>query len=146
MARDDEAIVQAFRNYVQAFQSLEARAPVPYCQLPCLFISDQGVRVMANAGELQAFIAGLMESLKARGFSRSEVADMRVNQMSENIALVSVRRIRYKTDGSELERLGETYTFRKIDNDWKVLAAMVQDPDVILEPDRTRRAPDASRA
>ena len=146
MARDDEAIVQAFRNYVQAFQSLEARAPVPYCQLPCLFISDQGVRVMANAGELQAFIAGLMDSLKARGFSRSEVADMRVNQMSENIALVSVRRIRYKTDGSELERLGETYTFRKIDNDWKVLAAMVHDPDVILATDRTRRAPDASRA
>jgi hypothetical protein len=92
------------------------------------------VRVRANTGELQAFI-GLMESLKARGFSRSEVADMRVNQMSENIALVSVRRIRYKTDGSELERLGETYTFRKIDNDWKVLAAMVHDPEVILRTD-----------
>ena len=107
---------------------------VPYCQLPCLFISNQGVRVIANTGELQAFI-GLMESLKARGFSRSEVPDMRVNQMSENIALVSVRRIRYKTDGSELERLGETYTFRKIDNDWKVLAAMVHDPDVILRTD-----------
>lgn len=135
MARDEEAIVETFRNYVQTFQSLEASAVVPYCQLPCLFISNQGVRVIANTGELQAFIAGLMESLKARGFSRSELADMRVNQMSENIALVSVRRIRYKTDGSELERLGETYTFRKIDNDWKVLAAMVHDPDVILRTD-----------
>jgi uncharacterized NTF2-like protein DUF6841 len=135
MARDEEAIVQTFRKYVQTFQSLEAPALVPYCQLPCLFISNQGVRVMANAGELQVFIAGLMTSLKARGFSRSEVADMRVNQMSENIALVSVRRIRYKTDGSELERLGETYTFRKIDSDWKVLAALVHDPDVILRTD-----------
>jgi hypothetical protein len=135
MARDEEAIVETFRNYVQSFQSLEARGLVPYCHLPCLFISDQGVRIMANAGELQAFLAQLMESLKARGFSRSEAADMRVSRMSENIALVSVRRIRYKTDGSELERLGETYTLRKIDKDWKISAAMVHDPDVILRTD-----------
>ena len=132
MVRDEAAIVETFRNYVQSFQSLEPRALVPYFQLPCLFISDQGVRVMANAGELQAFIAQLMENLKGRGFARSEVADMRVSRMSENIALVSVRRIRHKVDGSELERLGETYTLRKIDDGWKLSAAMVHDPDVIL--------------
>ena len=132
MVRDEAAIVQTFRDYVRSFQSLEPGALAPYFHLPCLFISDQGVRVMANAGELQAFIAQLMENLKARGFARSEVADMRVSRMSENIALVSVRRIRHKTDGSELERLGETYTLRKIDDDWKLSAAMVHDPDVIL--------------
>jgi hypothetical protein len=113
MVRDEAAIVQTFRNYVQSFQSLEPRALVPYFQLPCLFISDQGVRVMANAGELQAFIAQLMESLKGRGFARSEVADMRVSRMSENIALVSVRRIRHKTDGSELERLVKPIRFAR---------------------------------
>jgi hypothetical protein len=52
--------------------------------------------------------------------------------MSEDIALVSVSRVRYKTDGSELEQLGETYTFRKTEKDWKIVAAMVHDPDTVL--------------
>jgi hypothetical protein len=28
--------------------------------------------------------------------------------------------------------LGETYTFRKIDNGWKIVTATVHDPDVVL--------------
>jgi len=52
--------------------------------------------------------------------------------MSERIALVSIRKIRYKTDGSELERLGETYTFLETGGDWKIAAAVVYDPERIL--------------
>jgi len=73
-----------------------------------------------------------MEGLKAHGFSRSEITEMKVNQMSERTALVSIRKIRYKTDGSELERLGETYTFLKTGDDWKVAVAVVHDPERIL--------------
>ena len=65
-------------------------------------------------------------------FAQSRLTDFEVKQMSEDIALVSVSRVRYKTDGSELEQLGETYTFRKTENDWKIVAAMVHDPDTVL--------------
>jgi hypothetical protein len=57
---------------------------------------------------------------------------MRVNRMSESIALVTVRRIRYGPDRRELERLGETYTFRRTGNGWKIATAMTHDPDSIL--------------
>jgi hypothetical protein len=53
--------------------------------------------------------------------------------MSDCNALVSVGRIRYRTDGSELEQLGETYTLRKVDGDWKIVVAMVHDPGAILQ-------------
>ena len=55
-----------------------------------------------------------------------------VNQMSDNTALVTVSRIRYATDGRELERFGETYTLRKIEGDWKIAVAMIHDPDIVL--------------
>jgi hypothetical protein len=97
-----------------------------------MFISSQGVRVLADANEMAALIGRLMEGLKAHGFSRSEITEMKVNQMSERTALVSIRKIRYKTDGSELERLGETYTFLKTGDDWKIAAAVVHDPERIL--------------
>lgn len=52
--------------------------------------------------------------------------------MSESIACVSVSRIRYNTDKQELERLGETYTLRKNQGDWKIVAAASDDADRIL--------------
>jgi hypothetical protein len=73
MARDEEVIAETFRNYVESFQTLQPNHVVPYCDAPCLFISSQGVRTMADAKEVAPFIAQLMESLKARGFSRSEI-------------------------------------------------------------------------
>jgi hypothetical protein len=68
MARDEEAIAQTFRNYVASFQRLKPDGVVSYCDAPCLFISAQGVRMLADAQEVAAFIAELMESLQARGF------------------------------------------------------------------------------
>jgi hypothetical protein len=132
MARDEDVIAETFRNYVESFQTLQPQNVVPYFDAPCLFISSQGVRMMADAKEVAAFIGQLMESLKSRGFSRSEITGMRVNQMSESIVVVSVRRIRYETDGRELERLGETYTFRSTGDGWKIATAMTHDTGSVL--------------
>jgi ketosteroid isomerase-like protein len=132
MAEDTEAITKTFQNYVASFQTLQPAAVVGYCQTPCMFIASEGVFLMANAQEIQALIAALMERLRARGFSHSEITDMKVSQMSDVSALVSVRRIRYKTDGGALEQLGETYTLRKMDGAWKIVTALVHDPDAIV--------------
>ena len=81
---------------------------------------------------MAAFIAQLKEGLKARGFARSELAELKVNQMSAHITVVSVQRTRYKADGQALERLGETYVFRKNAESWKIVTAMTHDADRVL--------------
>ena len=63
---------------------------------------------------------------------RSALLDLHVKQMSGNTALVSVSRVRYATDGRELERLGETYTLRKAEGGWKIAVAMIHDPETII--------------
>lgn len=132
MAADEQVVTQVFRDYLESFRSLKPDGVVPYCDVPCLFISAQGERMMKDTGEVAAFIAQLMEGLKARGFARSELTELKVNQMSAHIAVVSVRRIRYKADGQELERLGETYVFRKNAESWKIVTAMTHDADRVL--------------
>jgi len=132
MARDAEAIIQTFTNYVQTFQALDPHAPLLYCHVPCMFISPQGVRVMATAAEVIALFSQVMEGLKARSYARSELTDLHVHQMSENTAFVSVSRVRYKSDGQELEQLGETYTLRRTDDGWKIAVAIIHDPDTVL--------------
>ncbi|HYJ13972.1 MAG TPA: nuclear transport factor 2 family protein [Candidatus Limnocylindria bacterium] len=133
MAGDEQMVTQVFRDYVESFRSLKPDGVVPYCDAPCLFISAQGTRMMKDTGEVTAFIAQLMEGLKARGFTRSELSELKVNQMSAHIAVVSVKRIRYKADGQELERLGETYVLRKNAESWKIVMAMTHDADRVLQ-------------
>jgi len=132
MAGDEQIVTQVFRDYVESFRSLKPDGVVPYCDVPCLFISAQGTRMMKDTGKMTAFIAQLMEGLKARGFARSDLAELKVNQMSAHIVVVSVKRIRYKTEGQELERLGETYVFRKSAESWKIVTAMTHDADRVL--------------
>lgn len=133
MARDEKTVAQIFQNYVDSFQTLRPLNVTPYCDVPCLFISAQGVYSMGDAKALAVVIGRLMESLKSRGFLRSELTDVHVNQMSDNIAVVSARRIRYRQNGHELERMGETYTFRKVDGDWKIVTAVTHDADRLLQ-------------
>jgi ketosteroid isomerase-like protein len=132
MAREEEAITQTFTNYIQTFQTIDPHATLPYFHIPCMFIPPQGVRVLATAADVEALLIQVMEGLKARSYARSELTDLHVHQMSENTALVSVSRVRYKSDGQELERLGETYTFRRTDDGWKIAVAMIHDPDTVL--------------
>ncbi len=132
MARDKDTVLRVFNEYAQAFQTLRASAVAPYLHLPCMFIAPQGVAVMSSTAEVESLLDRMMEGLKARGYARSELTDVAAIPLSENIVLVSVSRARYKTDGSQLERVGETYTFRKIDNGWKIVTATAHNPEVIL--------------
>jgi ketosteroid isomerase-like protein len=132
MAREEEAITQTFTNYTQAFQTLDPRAALPYFHLPCMFMPSQGVRVLTTAADVEALLTQVMEGLKARSYTRSELVNLNVKQMSANSALVSVSRVRHANDGRELERLGETYTLRRTEDGWKIAVAMIHDPDAIL--------------
>ena len=133
---DEEAIAQAFKNYVEAFQTLDPHATAQYFHAPCMFIPPQGVRVLLTAAEMEAFLAQVMEGLKAHGYARSELLSLHVNRMNGNTALVTVSRVRYATDGRELERFGETYTLRLVVGGWKIVVAMIHDPDVVLRSGR----------
>lgn len=132
MAGDEKIIAQTFTDYIKAFQTLNPRAVLSHCGVPCVFISPQGVVVMTNPMEIEILVGRMMENLKARGYGWSELTDLQVSQMSDTIAFVSVSRVRYKTDKQELERLGETYTFRKSDGAWKIAVATTHDADKIL--------------
>jgi Domain of unknown function (DUF4440) len=132
MTSDKEEIVRMFNAYVETFQKLEPRSAATYLNAPCIFVAPQGVRVMISAADIEALLAGIMAQLKAADYSRSAIDDMRVSRMSDHNALVSVRRIRYRSDGSELQQLGETYTLLKVGENWKIVSAMVHDPDALV--------------
>jgi ketosteroid isomerase-like protein len=119
--------------YLEAFQTLDPRAVLPYYHVPSVLLSSRGVSVMAAATDVEAVFATMMDGLQARGYAGSKITDQRVKLLSDTIAMVSGRGMRYRSGGQELERLSATYTLRRTDGGWKIVMTTVHDPDVIVE-------------
>lgn len=128
MPADETAVTEAYRSYSAAFESLVPAVMRQHCDLPLMFVSTRGVRVMTSGDEVDAFFSDTMAALRTRHYARSEVTDFRVKQMSRGIALVIVSRVRYDGEGARLDWVGETLTLRKTAGGWKVVVAAVHNP------------------
>jgi ketosteroid isomerase-like protein len=136
MDNEKERITQTYRDYVQAFQSLEPKAVLPFYHAPFLSLSSREARVMTKMSEIEDSFSRNMEILRQNQYARTDIVKLDVKQMSRSLALISVGLKRYTTSGEPLggeERTyAYTYTLFQTDHHWKIVAAMAHDPETIL--------------
>jgi hypothetical protein len=77
-----------------------------------------------EVSEAFKFIA---EGLRSRSYSRSELIVKDIKSLSATSTLVIGVAVRFKTDGSELERVGVTYLLHKSDVEWKIAVTVIHD-------------------
>lgn len=111
MNEEKEIIAQTYRDYVQAFQSLDPKAILPYFQAPFISISSREVRVMATVPEIEESFAGNMEILRKNKYARTDIIELNARQMSKGLALVSVDLQRYTSDGERLGGPNRSYAY-----------------------------------
>ena len=132
MPNQEEAIKQFYASYLDTFHTGEAKAMVPFYHAPCLFITDQGVTLLANEAEIEKLFAQVIEGLKGRNYSHTEVTDVQIKELSAEIALFSGLAVRYTKTGEELERLSATYTMRKSNNAWQFVTVVAHSPETLV--------------
>lgn len=123
-----DAILETFRLYVRAFETLRPEAVVPYYHEPCLFVSPQVAMTLQTGSDVAAFFRKVMAGLHADGYANSAFANLTVLVLSDTLAMVRGVGSWNRADGTELRRFGLTYTFRKNDPAWRIVAAVVHDP------------------
>ena len=127
-----DAVLTTYTAYFDAFQKLDPETVMQFCHVPCAAISSQGVMVCGSADEVRGFFGWMMTALRARGFVRSVPESTTARQLSEDTAILSTRVLRFKADGSELERFGATYTFRRTGDGWRIAVLTIHDADTVL--------------
>jgi ketosteroid isomerase-like protein len=125
----EAAPARVLADYYKAFSTLDVQAVLPYFHEPSLLIGPQAVFSAPTHAVLAAVFAAPMEALRARGFGRSELSVRHVRPLSATAMLVIGVAIRYKQDGSELERVGVTYVLHLTDNHWKIAVLILHNPD-----------------
>ncbi|MBN1380527.1 MAG: hypothetical protein JXA41_02510 [Deltaproteobacteria bacterium] len=131
-----EKIIQTYRDYIDAFQSLNPQAILPFYHVPFVSISAREVQVLNSPVEIENSFARNMEILRENKYVRTDVVELHARQMSKGLALISVNLERYDADGRQLGGPGRiypyTYTLRKTEDSWKIVAVMAHDPEAIL--------------
>lgn len=137
MNNDIGKIVETYRAYIQAFQSLNPKAILPFYHVPFMSISTGETRVMTSPAEIEDSFARNMALLREGKYARTEIIELYARQMSQGLALVSASLKRYSAAGEQLGGPGKTYTytctFRKTDDAWKIVSLMAHDAGAILK-------------
>jgi ketosteroid isomerase-like protein len=124
--------VEGFKRYAEVFARLDARAIVSFYNEPALLISPQGIVALSTGADVERFFGRLMADLRADGYAKSEFPLLAEHYLSSDLAVVSGVGVWRKANGEELRRFGLTYTLCRALPSWKIVVAVVHDPDAAL--------------
>ena len=135
MDDDKGAVAQALTDYYAAFSTLDAHAVAPYFHEPSLLVSPAGAGAAPTRAAVIAVFQPAMDALRARGFAKSELTNLRLKRLSAASVIAGGVAVRRKSDGQELERHGVVYLLQKTNTGWQIAAIVIHDADDALRPE-----------
>ncbi len=117
-----------FRQYAQAFASLDPRAVARHFNEPAMMITPEGVMALPTAAEVEQAYGRIMADLPALGYVRTEFSALTERRLGDDLALVTGSGVWKKATGEAFMPFGLTYTFRRSDDGWLIVVAAIHDP------------------
>ena len=133
MTDEQQLVKDTFTQYSNAFAKLDPKALVPFYHKPAILIDPSRIFSVNSEEEILKILTPLIEDLKRLDYERSETTHLGAKLLSENTALVSGIGIRIKKDETELAKFGFTYTLRKADGEWKIIAGVIHNIETVLQ-------------
>jgi hypothetical protein len=130
---DQESILAVLRGVESAFSDADLSRWLSFFHSTYMVMAPEGVIVPSSENEALTLLRPRMETLRARGYERSELNRATVKVLSPATALASVEWVRRKANNEELERLGGTYAFFKSKDDWKIVMVTVHPSTTVVE-------------
>jgi len=121
-----QSALEAVHEYYKTFSTLDVSAIASYYCEPSMTIAPQGVLSVANRAALADSLTPIINSLKARGYGRSEFVEPNVTRLGETDALIGGVAVRYTAAGPELERIPLSYLMHRTETGWKIAVLVVE--------------------
>ena len=129
LPRSQESPLDSFiSSYVKAFENGDANSiATQYTSAPMVAIVSQGGEAKSfappTAEAVEQLFTGMCKQLKDAGYAGVKFEPNKITKLTPNMNLVSTRGIRYKTDGSELQRLNSShYLVQEDENGFRIRA------------------------
>ncbi len=128
----EQEVDQLFIDYFRDFSNLDLKAIVSYFHLPCVFIVPNDVLVFSTAAEVEEFWTPRFEAMKAADFGHTERHEASIQMLNDHTAMASSLAVRFKKNGTKLERRGAAFAVRKTDEGWKIVTVIHHSPENVI--------------
>jgi ketosteroid isomerase-like protein len=125
-------VVSTLQAYESAWSRHDADAIASFYYEPAMRLGRGGPVVRPTRADQKDFFSGFLPTLVQRGYGRSVWDELNVHLLDPGTAIASGINVRYRTDGTELERLAVTYGLYKTEQGWKIFLSTTHSPDTVL--------------
>jgi hypothetical protein len=126
------ALIALFDDLATRFGVLDLEDLQACYEFPCTLITPQAVTIVRDRTDFEGVFAPVAARLRADGFARSAFTRFAAHKLSDNIALASMHWTRLRHDGTEIERLGATYTVRRTAGHWRIVSLIAHAPETVV--------------
>lgn len=120
--------LDAFRQYTQAFQALDARAVSQHFHEPAFFITPREVLSLPTLEAVEQTYARVMADMPP-DYARTEFSPLVEHRLSDDLVMVSGGGSWKNAANESLMPFGMTYTLRRVGQTWRIVVAMIHAPD-----------------
>lgn len=121
-------VLEAFRQYTQAFQALDPRAVAQHFHEPAFFITPTEVRSLPTREAVEQAYARVMADMP-RDYARTDFSPLSEHRLSDDLAMVSGGGVWKNAANEDLMPFGMTYTLRRTGQTWRIVVAAIHAPD-----------------
>ena len=115
------------RGYVEAFETLNPEAVLPFYHSPCVFIAPFGVSLAEDADAARRTAAALIEYARSQGYRRTEIRELHMRTLASNLVSLWGVFVRFSTGDDEIGRFGFSYLMRDDGTGWRIVVAVAHD-------------------
>jgi ketosteroid isomerase-like protein len=117
---DRDAVGKVMHDYFEAYSRGDMPAVMKFINVPFVVTGPKGFMTFTKADEALDWYTKFHDAAVKQGYAKTEWLDFGVKLLGQSYAIAGGTYVRYKTDGSELNRSGGTYLLNKVDGVWKV--------------------------
>ncbi len=129
MSHDETSgAVDAFRQYTEAFQALDARAVAQHFHEPALLITPTDVRAFPTIAAVEQGYARVMAEMPP-DYQRTEFTPLSASRLGDDLVIVNGGGVWKNAANEDLMAFGMTYTLRRIDRTWRIVVGAIHAPD-----------------
>jgi ketosteroid isomerase-like protein len=130
-AGEDE-VTATLQAYESAWSRHDSDAISSFYYEPAMRVGRGGPMVRPTRADQAAFFSSFLPGLVRQGYANSTLEETNVRLLDERTAVASAITVRYKTDGTVLDRLGVTYGLYKTNDGWKIFMSATHAPESAL--------------
>jgi ketosteroid isomerase-like protein len=128
-----DEVRQTLQAYEQAWSAHDARAVSAFYYEPAMRVSKGGPAIRATRADQESFFEGYLRAIVARGYDHGEWESLDARLLDGHTAIASGISVRYRADGSVLERVALTYELWRGEGGWKIFVSATHAPDTALQ-------------